>query len=161
MMEKVEMKTKVTKWDYRYIGLAHHIAEWSSCLSRKVGALITVNRRIVATGYNGAPAGVKSCRELGFCLRKDSKSGENLDTCLAAHAEQNCLIQASKTNISVDGGNIYITTYPCSTCMKLIINAGIKKVFYSQAYNSPLTERLAKEAGVELIQILPNKDLEN
>lgn len=152
--------TEVNKWDYRYISIAHHISNWSSCLSRKVGAIITVDRRIVATGYNGAPAGVKSCRELGNCLRKDSLSGTNLEVCRGTHAEQNCLIQAAKLGVSVKGGNMYITTYPCSTCMKMIINSGIKKVFYSEFYNSSLTQQLASEAGVELIWIQPDSEKE-
>ena len=157
----MKRSNKLDKWNYRYIGLAHKVASWSSCLSRKVGAVVTVNRRIVATGYNGAPAGVKSCRELGNCLRKNSPSGTNLDCCRGTHGEQNCLTQAAGSNISVRGGDMYVTTYPCATCMKLIINSGIKRVFYTEYYNSPLTEALAKEAGVELIQITPDENKEN
>ena len=142
------------EWHERYLRIAKEIGTWTSCLRRQDGCVITVNRRIVATGYNGAPSGVKNCRELGYCLRESAKSGENLDTCAAVHAEMNAITQAAKMGISVNGGNIYLTTYPCATCMKLIINAGIKKVFYIDSYPSPLTAKLAEEAGVELIQMV-------
>lgn len=141
------------EWNNRYMGLAKEVATWSSCLSRNVGCILTVGRRVVSTGYNGAPAGCKSCKELGFCLRKGSASGENLETCQAVHAEQNAITQAAKFGISVKGGDMYITTYPCSTCMKLIINSGIKRVFYLEEYNSPLTKKFAEQAGIELIKI--------
>lgn len=142
------------EWLHRYMGLAKEVSTWTSCLSRQVGCVITVERRVVATGYNGAPAGVPSCKELGSCLRKNSKSGENLEQCQAVHAEQNALMQAAKFGISVRGGDLFVTTYPCATCMKMIINAGIKRVFYIEAYNSPLTKDFAEKAGVELTQII-------
>lgn len=134
--------------------LAKLVSTWSSCLSRHVGAIITVNRRVVATGYNGAPAGTPSCVELGTCLRSNYKSGEKLDYCRAVHAEQNALMQAAKFGISVSGGEIYCTTLPCLTCVKLIINAGIKTIYYAEDYNSPLTKEYCKEANVNLIQVI-------
>ena len=99
------------EWHKRYMGLAKEVSSWSSCLSRQVGSVITVNRRVVATGYNGAPAGVKNCKELGYCLRANSKSGENLDFCLATHSEQNAITQAAKQGVAVNGGDLYVTTY--------------------------------------------------
>lgn len=141
------------KWILRYMEMAKLVSTWSSCLSRKVGCIITVDRRVVATGYNGAPAGVPSCKETGVCLRKPSPSGENLDQCLAVHAEQNAITQAAKYPGSIKGGDIYVTTYPCVTCMKLIINAGLKRVFYMEEYNSPLAKILAKEANIETVQV--------
>lgn len=146
----------IDKWNKRYIGLAHQVASWSSCLSRQVGCIITVERRVVATGYNGAPAGIPSCKDLNNCLRRSSPSGENLDNCRAVHAEQNAIAQAAKFGISIKGGDLYVTTYPCTTCMKLIINSGLKRVYYTNEYNSPLAKKLAEEAGIETVQIDPD-----
>lgn len=147
------MEEKELKWHKRYINLAKHISEWSSCLSRKVGAVVTYDRRVIGTGYNGAPAGVPSCKELNHCMREGSKSGENLNQCIAIHAEVNAIAQCSKYGQSTKGADIYITTYPCINCMKVIIASGIKKVFYKEEYNSPLTKDLAEQAKVELIKI--------
>lgn len=147
------MEEKELKWHKRYIDLAEHISNWSSCLRRKVGAVVTYERRVVGTGYNGAPAGVPSCKELNRCLRKDAKSGENLNECVACHAEVNAISQCCKYGQTTKGAYIYITTYPCINCMKLIIASGIKKVFYKEEYNSPLTQELADQANIELIQI--------
>lgn len=141
------------KWPKRYMRIAQEVAEWSSCLSRKVGCVITKNNRIVATGYNGAPAGVKNCRERGFCLRESSKSGEHLEECMATHAEQNAITQAAKMGISIDNGDAYVTTKPCTTCTKLFINSGIARVFYIEDYPNQLTDQIAEEAGLSLIQI--------
>lgn len=147
------MGTVLTKWNYRYMELAKLVSTWSSCLSRHVGAVITVNRRVVATGYNGAPAGIPSCMETGICLRANSKSGDNLDICKAVHAEQNALMQAAKFGISVEGGDIYCTTLPCITCVKLLINSGIKNIYYNEEYNSPMTKTFCEQAGINLIRI--------
>lgn len=149
----MRMSNKELEWHKRYLRIAKEVSTWTSCLRRGVGSVITVNRRLVATGYNGAPTGVKSCKELNHCLREGRKSGEGLDLCRGTHSEQNALIQAARYGISVNGGDMYVTTLPCLTCMKLIINAGIKRVFFLEDYNSPLTSDLAKEAGVKLIKI--------
>ena len=141
------------KWPRRYMKIASEVSEWSSCLSRKVGCVITKNNRIVATGYNGAPARVKNCKELGRCLRETSESGTNLDMCMATHAEQTAITQAAKMGISIDGGDAYVTTKPCTTCIKLFINSGIRRVFYYEEYNNPLTDSIAKEAGILLIRL--------
>ena len=144
---------KEIKWAKRYMSMADLVGSWSSCLSRKVGCIITVDRRVVATGYNGAPAGIPSCRETGFCLREGSPSGENLDVCWAVHAEQNAITWAAKSETALKGGDIYVTTFPCSTCMKLIISSGIKRVFYGEDYNSPLSRQLAEKAGIEIYRV--------
>lgn len=149
----MELTNKDVLWAKRYLRLAEEISTWTSCLSRGVGCVITVGRRVVATGYNGAPAGVPSCREREYCLRKDSRSGENLDKCLAVHSEQNAITWAAKEGQSLKGGDIYVTTMPCFTCMKLIISSGIKRVFFINDYNSPLTIQLAKEANIPLYKI--------
>ena len=141
------------KWHKRYMRLAVEIGSWTSCFRRKVGAIITVNRRIVAAGYNGAPAGVPSCKELGYCLRENCKSGENLDICPAVHAEQNAIASAAKIGVKIENGDIYVTTFPCVSCMKMIIASGIKRIFYKEEYNSPLAIQLASSAGIEMYQI--------
>lgn len=146
---------KTLKWAKRYMSMAYLVGSWTSCLSRKVGCVITVNRRVVATGYNGAPAGVPSCTELGYCLRQGSKSGENLEQCQAVHAEQNAITWAAKYGVALEGADIYVTTYPCITCMKLIVASGIKRLFYTEEYNSPLARELAEKAGIETYQIQP------
>lgn len=144
--------SKEEKWDQRFLEITQVIATWSSCLRRQVGSLITKNRRIVATGYNGAPAGVISCLERGSCLRQNSKSGDELKNCYATHAEQNALLQAAKLGISVDGATIYCTTKPCSTCAKMIINAGLKRVVYIFDYPDTFSDELFKEANIEVKQ---------
>lgn len=143
----------MNKWNYRYIGLAKEISNWSSCLRRKVGSIITVNNRIVSTGYNGAPSGIQSCKETGECLRRFVGSGESLEKCLAIHAEQNAIAQASRMGISIEDGEIYVTTFPCVNCMKQIIASGIKKIYYLEDYNSPFAKELAEKSNVETIKI--------
>lgn len=141
------------KWASRYMDIARVVATWSSCLRRSVGSVITVGRRIVATGYNGAPAGILSCVELGSCLRETSNSGENLDRCLATHSEMNSITQAAKLGVSIEGGDLFVTTYPCNSCAKSIINSGIKRLFYLEPYNSPLAQRLLNDS-IEVYQMV-------
>ena len=147
---------KIDKWVIRYLRIAREISTWTSCLRRGVGCVITKDHRIVATGYNGAPSGMMNCRELGYCLRQLAKSGDSLDQCLAIHAEQNALIQASKLGASVKGGEVFVTTKPCTTCMKLIAQAGIRRVYCFEDYPNKLSQRIADEVGVEVIFIDPN-----
>lgn len=147
----------INKWVKRYLKLAIDVSKWTTCLSREVGCVITVKNRIVATGYNGAPSGVESCLDIGYCLREKCHSGEMLDMCMATHAEQNALTQAAKLGISIDDGDAYITTQPCTTCTKLLINSGIKRVFYIDSYPNDLSLKIAKEAGLELIQVDRNQ----
>lgn len=145
------MKTQ-KQWDKLYIDLAKRYSEETSCLSRKVGAVITINNRIVGAGYNGSPSGVESCKEKGYCLRKGSKSGENLQQCLAVHAEMNAICQSSKLGIPIINGTLYVTTKPCSICSKLIVSCGIKRVVYLEDYPDNLGENILKEAKIELVK---------
>jgi dCMP deaminase len=138
------------QWDKLYLEIAKRYSEETSCLRRKVGAVITVGNRMVAGGYNGAPSGIKSCCERGYCMREKSKSGDNLQECWASHAEMNAICQASKLGISIVNGTLYVTTKPCSLCSKLIINAGIKRVVYLEDYADKFGEQLLKEAGIIL-----------
>ena len=149
------------KWDIRFLELAANVANWSSCVrsGRQVGAVLVKDKRILTTGYNGAPAGVKSCKEKGFCLRDklNIASGTRAETCYAIHAEQNAVIQAAKMGISVEGATIYVTHQPCSVCTRILINAGIKRIVYDKEYPDAFSLELLKEAGIELCHLELNK----
>ncbi len=143
------------KWDKRFMNLTHDIASWSTCVRRHVGALIARDKRIIATGYNGAPAGVTSCLERGECLRDKLgiASGTRHEVCYATHAEQNALVQAAKLGISVDGATMYVTHRPCLICTKLLINAGIKRVVYAVDYPDELSVDVINESQIELCHL--------
>lgn len=144
------------KWDKRFIEMAKVVGGWSSCYqeNRQVGAVIVREKRILTTGYNGAPSGIKSCKEKERCLRRELnvESGTRHELCYAVHAEQNAICQAAKLGISLEGATLYCTHQPCVICCKLIINAGIKKVIYSEGYPDEFSMEIFKEAGVEVIK---------
>ena len=150
------------KWDYRFVALCKEIAKWSSCFqdNRKMGSLIVRDRRILTTGYNGAPSGVRSCAERGECLRRNLgiASGTRQEVCYAIHAEQNALIQAAKMGVSVQDATLYVTHQPCALCTRLIINAGIKRVVYIHAYPDDFSHKLFAEANVLVEQMLSQED---
>ena len=141
-------------WDAYFMQIAELVATRSTCLRRSVGAVIVKNKRILATGYNGAPSGVRHCREVG-CLREklQVESGKMHELCRGIHAEQNAIIQAAYHGVSVKGASLYCTNRPCSICAKMIINAGIKKIYYQSGYADPLSAELLAEASIELIRI--------
>ncbi len=124
----------------------------STCLRRQVGALIVRDKRILTSGYNGAPAGVRHCAEVG-CLRQQMNvpSGERHELCRAVHAEQNAIVQAAYMGTSVNGATMYVSLQPCSMCAKLIINAGIKRLVFRGDYPDALSMSLLQEAGIELV----------
>ncbi len=138
------------KWDIRFMDLTFEISKWSSCFkeNRSVGAIITKNNRIITTGYNGAPSGIKSCKDKQECLRNNLgiKSGERHELCYAIHAEQNAIIQAAKLGISIDGATIYCTHQPCAICAKMIVNAGIIRVVYKHPYPDEFTSEIFSQA---------------
>lgn len=142
------------EWDKYFIEITKLIAQRSGCLKRHVGAVLVKDRRIIATGYNSAPCGIEECSTRGFCLRQGSSQGQNLETCYAIHAEQNALMQCCNQGISCEGAELYCTTKPCNFCMRLLINAGIKKIIYIDDYNDSLTEELAKECDIKLIKYI-------
>lgn len=150
-----------TKWDKRFMNIAKEISTWSTCVrnNRQVGSIIVRDKRIIATGYNGAPSGVTSCLEKGYCLRDKMNipSGTRHEVCFATHAEQNALVQAAKLGISVDGATMYISHRPCLICTKLLINAGIKRVVYGVDYPDELSVDVIKESGIEFCH-LPYED---
>ena len=149
------------KWDARFMQLAGVISGWASCYKpdRKIGAVIVKNKRIVTTGYNGAPAGIKTCVERGECLRQKLgiPSGTRAELCYAVHAEQNAIIQAARLGSSIDGATLYCTHQPCVLCAKMIVNAGIRRVVYQQGYPDDFSLEILNESGVTLERYAPEE----
>jgi len=141
-------------WDDYFMEITRLVAKRSTCLRRHVGAVIVRDRRILATGYNGAPRGMKHCSELG-CLREKMgvPSGRMQELCRGLHAEQNAIIQAALFGVSIENSHIYTVTQPCVVCAKMIINAGIKRIVFDEPYPDQLAEDMIKEAGIELVNI--------
>ncbi|MBT3386778.1 MAG: cytidine deaminase [Desulfobacula sp.] len=141
-------------WHEYFMGICDLVASRATCTRRKVGAVLVKGKRILCTGYNGAPAKVPHCLEVG-CLRVQLNvpSGEKHELCRGVHAEQNAIIQAAYHGIRVNGSVLYCTNQPCSICSKMIINAGIKTVYYKDGYNDPLTLDMFDKAKVELIRL--------
>ncbi|MFH0876649.1 MAG: cytidine/deoxycytidylate deaminase family protein [Candidatus Omnitrophota bacterium] len=138
-------------WDQYFLGIARLVAERSTCLRRKVGALVVKDRRILATGYNGTPSGIRHCSDVG-CLREKLKvpSGQRHELCRGLHAEQNVLLQASLHGVSLKGSALYVTNQPCIICAKMIINAGIKEVVVSDHYPDAMALQFLKEAKIKI-----------
>ena len=141
---------KRPSWDEYFMKITHLVSERSTCMRRRVGALIVKDKRIISTGYNGSPRGLAHCLEIG-CMREQLgiPSGERHEMCRGAHAEQNAIIQAASSGVSIEGATMYCTTAPCSTCAKMIINAGIERLVLGSRYPDKLGEDLIREAGVE------------
>jgi len=146
--------------DEYFMEMAQLVSSRSTCLRRKVGAVIVKEKRVLSTGYNGSPKGTKHCEELG-CIRVklNVPSGTRHELCRGVHAEQNAVTQAAYFGVSVDGATIYTTTYPCSMCAKILINAGIKEIIYSEGYADDLSKDLLEEAGIEIREYMPIKHL--
>lgn len=138
--------------------VAFLIAKRSTCLRRKVGAVLVKDRQILATGYNGAPTGLEHC-ELSGCLREKLKvpSGMRHEICRGLHAEQNVILQAARHGTSVKESTLYITNTPCSICAKMIINAGIKEIIVAQAYPDRMAANFLKKAKVPLRKLRNKK----
>lgn len=142
-------------WDNYFMEMAELTARRSTCLRRHVGAVIVKDKHVIATGYNGAPAGIAHCDERGGCLREklDVPSGQRHELCMALHAEQNAIIQAASLGQSVEGATIYVTHQPCVICAKMIINAGIEKIIVKEGYPDELAIDILAEAGKKVIKI--------
>ena len=140
-------------WDQYFLEIARLVSKRSTCLRRSVGAVLVKDRRILATGYNGAPSGLKHCSEFG-CLREkqDVPSGERAELCRGLHAEQNAIIQAAFHGVPIKGSILYATNLPCSICVKMLINAGIEKIIYLEGYPDQLARQLMEEAEIEIIK---------
>jgi len=143
-------------WDPYFMEIAGIVAKRSTCLRRHVGALIVRDKRILSTGYNGAPSGLAHCADLG-CVREERKvaSGERHELCRGLHAEQNAIIQAAFHGVSIRGAVLYSTHLPCSICVKMIINAGIREVRYLEGYPDDLAANLVAESGIILERVGP------
>ncbi|MBN7773078.1 deoxycytidylate deaminase [Clostridium aminobutyricum] len=146
---------KRPSWNEYFMELAALTAQRSTCLRRQVGAVIVKDRHIIATGYNGAPRGLKHCEDRGGCLRQklNIPSGERHELCMALHAEQNAIIQAANLGQSVEGATIYITHQPCIICAKMIINAGVKEIFVREGYPDQLSKDILEEAGIKIVML--------
>jgi dCMP deaminase len=141
-------------WDEYFLEIAKLVSKRSTCLRRKVGALVVKGRRILATGYNGTPSGIKHCSEAG-CLRERLKipSGERHELCRGLHAEQNVLLQASLHGVSLRDSVLYVTNQPCIICAKMIINAGIREVVVADHYPDAMALNFLKEAKIKVRKV--------
>jgi dCMP deaminase len=136
--------TQRPSWDEYFMGITFAVAQRSTCDRAQVGAVIVRDKRILTTGYNGAPRGLPHCSEVGHLMVNDH--------CVRTlHAEQNAIIQAALHGISVDGGTIYVTHQPCVTCAKMIINAGLVRVVYAGAYTDENAIAFLRQAQVEMV----------
>jgi dCMP deaminase len=141
-------------WETYFMDIAILVAKRSTCLRRAVGAVVVKDRRILSTGYNGAPTKVRHCSETG-CLREqmDVPSGERHELCRGIHAEQNAIIQAAFHGVPIRDASLFCTNLPCSICAKMIINAGIKMIYYLDGYADNMSEVMLREAGVVVVKI--------
>lgn len=146
--------TERPSWQEYFLNITRLVAERSTCTRRKVGAILVRDKRVITTGYNGVPSGINHCADVG-CLRDKLKvpSGERHELCRGLHAEQNAIIQAATHGVSILGCTLYCTNMPCSICSKMLINAGIVKIYYGEGYADLLGEEMLREAGIEVIQI--------
>ena len=139
-------------WDEYFMQIADIVKTRSTCLRRQVGAVIVKENRIITTGYNGAPSGLKHCTEIGGCerARLNIHSGQRHELCRALHAEQNAIIQAAKLGVSIEGATLYCTHQPCILCAKMIVNSGIRRGGYGEGYPDEFSMRIFEEAGVDV-----------
>ena len=140
-------------WKEYFMDIALLVARRSTCRRRLVGAIAVRDKRILATGYNGAPTGLPHCLDVG-CLREEQEipSGERHELCRGLHAEQNVIIQAAYHGVSIKEATLYCTNLPCSICAKMLINAGIRDIIYREGYADHMTEEMLNAAGVKLIR---------
>ena len=143
-------------WPEYFTEITRMVSTRSTCKRRRVGAILVKNKRILATGYNGAPSGVDHCLDIG-CLRDQLgiPSGERHELCRGLHAEQNAILQAAYHGVSIEGSDLYCTNLPCIICSKMIINAGIKRVYYLDGYADALSREMLASANVDLVSLQP------
>lgn len=140
-------------WDEYFMRITREVAQRSTCLRRQVGAILVKDKHILTTGYNGAPAGLPHCEEVG-CLRErlGIPSGERAELCRGLHAEQNAIIQAAVHGVQIRGATLYSTTQPCVLCTKMLLNAGVVRIVYEGDYPDELARSLIEEAGIEVVR---------
>ena len=151
MKNKSSPKHKRPSWDEYFLEVAVLVSKRSTCLRRYVGAVLVKDKKILATGYNGAPSGVQHCIDIG-CLREklNIPSGQRHELCRGLHAEQNVILQAALHGISTKGSDLYVTNQPCIICAKMLINAGIKEIIISDGYPDEMSAKFLKEAKVRI-----------
>jgi dCMP deaminase len=142
-------------WNTYFMEAAKLSSTMSTCLRRQVGAVIVLEKRILSTGFNGAPSKVRHCTDDSVCIRKSMniKSGERHELCRGAHAESNAIVQAAQFGIPIAGSTLYCTHFPCSFCTKMIINAQIKNIFYHYSYPDEMSVSLIDDAGIAINKI--------
>ena len=138
-------------WEEYFMDITQLVAKRSTCLRRQVGALLVKDKKILATGYNGAPARLEHCLEIG-CLREQQSvpSGERHELCRGLHGEQNAIIQAAYHGVAIRGATLYCTNHPCVICSKMLINAGIERIVYEEGYADDLAAQMLKESGINV-----------
>jgi len=143
-------------WEEYFMEITRLVAKRATCLRRQVGAVLVMDKRLLATGYNGAPSGLAHCLEVG-CLREQRQipSGERHELCRGLHAEQNVIIQAAFHGIRIQGSTLYCTNLPCAICTKMLINAGIREIIHEGGYGDSLAREMLLEAGIPVRQIQP------
>jgi dCMP deaminase len=141
--------------DEYFLEIAFVVSKRATCLRNHVGAVIVRDKRILSTGYNGAPSGIEHCLDIG-CIRDLEKipSGTRHEKCRGVHAEQNAIIQAAIHGVSISGATIYSTHQPCILCTKMIINSNIKRVVYATPYPDLDSLKFFKDAGIEVDYVL-------
>lgn len=145
------VKSKRPSWDEYFLEMAGLVSQRSTCLRRQVGAVAVGNKRVLATGYNGAPSGLAHCTDIG-CIRQKMNipSGQRQELCRGLHAEQNVIIQAGIHKVDLEGCTIYVTNQPCVTCTKMLISVGVKGIVILEGYPDRLARRMLKEAGIKI-----------
>lgn len=142
------------EWDDYFMKITRLVAQRATCLRRRVGALLVKDHRILTTGYNGAPSGLRHCLDIGCLREKESvPSGQRHELCRALHAEQNAILQAALHGVSVRGAVLYSTHHPCSLCAKMLVNAGVLKIVYEEGYPDPLASEILEEARLERLRL--------
>ncbi len=136
-------------WTEYFMSITELVAQRSTCIRRKVGAILVRDKRIICTGYNGVPKGIQHCLDVG-CMRQQLgvPSGERHELCRGLHAEQNAIIQAALHGVSIEGTTLYCTNMPCSICSKMLINAGIVKIYFKEGYADSLSKIMLDEAEI-------------
>lgn len=153
-LEMVKSVDQRPSWDRYFMDIAYMVARRSTCLRRQTGAVIVLDKRILTTGYNGTPHGLKHCSDIG-CLRERMgiPSGKQHELCRGLHAEQNAIVQAALYGVSISGGTIYTTHEPCSLCAKMIANGRLVKVIYAEEYPDELARSILEEANIERVHL--------
>jgi dCMP deaminase len=151
-MKKRKISFRRPTWDEYFLEVAGLVAKRATCLRRKVGAVLVKDKRILATGYNGAPSGLRDCLEIGSCPREKLKipSGQRHELCHGLHAEQNVIIQAALHGVSTKGSVLYLTNQPCIICAKMLINAAIKEIVIAGEYPDKMAMDFLREAKIKI-----------